>query len=137
VIRKIGNGAKVMKDKFTQIFETNEGQEVKSFARVAVALDGEERRVIMALLMTGSNYNVLTLPNIIQRTDIQNADMHLAVLQAVGLVCERKVNVRDGKNIVKVTAYQTTGLWDTFLKEWLKFRKDECRKRALREGHYP
>jgi len=113
-----------------KIFQTNAGRKVKSFCRVVEALNSAERQAIFALLANCSPHGGYSLPDIIKITGIDQAEIHLALLEKSGLV-----RTCTGKK--EVILYQTNYVWGRMLAEWLKFRKDECQKFGKKEGHYP
>jgi hypothetical protein len=119
-----------MTEKTEKIFQTNAGKKVKSFCRVVEALDTEEKQAIFALLASCSLGKGYLLPDIIEITGIDHADIHLALLEKSGLV---RTCVGKKEAII----YQTNYVWHRMLAEWLKFRKDECQKAGKKLGYYP
>lgn len=119
-----------MNQKCEKLFAQKAGKEVASFCRVAEALKDEDRRAIMVLLTSCSPCSGYGLAGVISETGIEQAEIQLALLIQAGLV-------KTVKGRKQEVIYQVNWIWRNLLREWLKFRKDECKKLALEAGFYP
>jgi hypothetical protein len=119
-----------MDQKRQNILAGDTGKKVLSFSRIADALNDEERLVIMALLTSARLGNGYSIAGIREVTGIANADIHVAVLEKVGLIRPKR-----GKK--EEIFYETNYIWCSLLREWLKFRKEQAHERCEKEGNYP